>query len=587
MATYLTINSKFQPYSYEEILKPYQDKQKAYEEKSTEVQAMLDQTATWEGLLDPVKDKELYDKLQDINSRIQKASEQLGRGNLKDVTKADINALKQEYTKAFTPVATKYADWKEKAQKQQDLINQARANGKAVYATKYLTGMSITEMRSDDLTYDIVNMSDSLAKLTALGQSDGNNDIYYNSFKDSQGNPKYGSRAPKTEQEIEQEILSYIPTNLSDADKQDAIERAVEAYSVGYSASQSPENIARIKLQERQQSISEAASYRSNVAFNMERLFENAALNEYAPGVIISRDGNNFLDTNKLDKNGNPTVIHPSEYKAYNIDKYIKASTTKDNKNNTNPNTDPYYDADTKLYYDVIDGKRIYYKNAGRAGEVQVDGTKVYKKDNIWQDYNTKKEYYKDPETSTYQEIISTNRVTKLNNRNNMYNSNTSNIQVINNFMNQNKGIVRLSNGKRAVATDPKTDIDAIKAIDARGKMQTISVDTAKEKWPKRTSEINNLLLKYGLEKDEVVIIYDNSDDKPQNSFYIVLTKVPSEILDAQGKSTKAYIYKNNPAIEEIGITDRIYGENVPEEVGDGGLEDKSSIVVEPSADQS
>ena len=28
----------------------------------------------------------------------------------------------------------------------------------------------------------------------------------------------------------------------------------------------------------------------------------------------------------------------------------------------------------------------------------------------------------------TYQEIISTNRVTKLNNRNNMYNSNTSNI---------------------------------------------------------------------------------------------------------------------------------------------------------------
>ena len=61
MATYLTLNSKFTPYTYEEILKPYQDRQKALEDKLTALEETSAKASLWEGILDPVADKANYD----------------------------------------------------------------------------------------------------------------------------------------------------------------------------------------------------------------------------------------------------------------------------------------------------------------------------------------------------------------------------------------------------------------------------------------------------------------------------------------------------------------------------------------------
>lgn len=552
MATYLTLNSKFTPYTYEQALKPYQDRQKAYEEKSAEVMAILDQTATWEGLLDPQKDKQIYDKLQEFNNKVEAASEQLGRGNLSEVTKADINALKQEYTKSFTPILTKYTDWKDKAQKQADLIDQARARGEDVYATKYLPGMSVTQMMSDDFTYDLVNMTKTYAELAALGQADGTNDIYYNNFKDAQGNPKYGSKAPKTENQILEDILSYIPTNLSDTDKQEVIRKATEAYTVGYAGAQSPENIARIRLQERQQSVAESNQYRSQVALNMENLLNNASLNMFAPGVRISKDGNSFIDSETGE------IIPQSEWENRGINKYLTSTLSPQN----TPPGGLY--KDNIGYYEVVEGKRVYYSSNNKKAKLPMNDTKVYVGENTWQDYETNKLYYEDPETKIQHEIINDDRVTQLQEKAGRGNVQKTGIERINNFINNYAGIGRLSTGQKTTPPDRNTNIQAIKTLNDNQSLERLNVESAKQRWPEKVSAINNFLISNGLSQDEVIIIYNKKDsraEKTGNDFYIVTTKIPKQLTDSQGQPTKSYIYVNNPAVEEMGITGIIYGQ--------------------------
>lgn len=565
MATYLTLNSRFTPYTYEQALKPYQDRQKAYEEKAAEVMAILDQTATWEGLLDPEKDKQIYDKLQEFNSKVEAASEQLGRGNLSDVTKSDINALKQEYTKSFTPILTKYTDWKEKAQKQADLINQARARGEDIYATKYLPGMSVTQMMSDDFTYDLVNMTKSYAELAALGQADGTNDIYYNNFKDKQGNPKYGAKAPKTEDQILKDILSYIPTSLSDTDKQEVIRKATEAYRVGYADAQSPENIARIRLQGRQQSVAESNSYRSQTAANMENLLNNATLNMYAPGVRISKDGNSFIDSETGE------IIPQSEWENKGINRYL-TSATNPHPGDGNPTNGLY--KDNIGYYEVVNGKRVYYSNNTKKAKLPMDGTKVYVEENTWQDYETNKLYYKDPETNIQHEIINNDRVTQLQEETGRGHVQKTGIQRINSFINDYAGIGRLSNGLQTTPDDKSTYIQNIKTLNDNQSLAYLTVESAKQKWPDRIGAINNFLISHGLSQDEVMIIYNKNEAnrtvRKGNDFYIVATKIPKQLTDSQGQATKNYIYVNNPAVEEMGITGIIYGQ-VPAASNQGG----------------
>ena len=119
MANYTLIaNTNFQPFSYEELLKPVAEATKVHRELEDSYGEYGDKAGVWENLLDSEKDNEAYNMyskyINDLNANI----DELAAKGLDNNSRRKWLKMRQRYSKEITPIEQAYANRAKEAEAQ-------------------------------------------------------------------------------------------------------------------------------------------------------------------------------------------------------------------------------------------------------------------------------------------------------------------------------------------------------------------------------------------------------------------------------------------------------------------------------------
>lgn len=125
MAGYnISINSKFNPFSYQELLAPVMAETQAHKTTEEAYGALDAEAAQWENLLDPVRDKDLYDQYKNYRQGIANMVDKLNTEGYYQNAYKDALAKRSQYVQDIMPIKSAYDRW------QSDIKTQAEARAK-------------------------------------------------------------------------------------------------------------------------------------------------------------------------------------------------------------------------------------------------------------------------------------------------------------------------------------------------------------------------------------------------------------------------------------------------------------------------
>jgi hypothetical protein len=157
--TYIVTNNKFKPYTFEEMLKPYQMYTEAYNKADTELNTLLEDAAT-KGFNFSPQDTAEAEAYNAILGRIQTASEQLATG-LNPALSKEIQQLNKDYRKVMLPIQQQLNKRAELAAEQRELLSK----NPNLRFTKDYSAASLKDITSSS-TYNVIDL-DNLYKTTA------------------------------------------------------------------------------------------------------------------------------------------------------------------------------------------------------------------------------------------------------------------------------------------------------------------------------------------------------------------------------------------------------------------------------------
>lgn len=149
--TYIVTNNKFKPYTFEEMLKPYQMYTEAYNKADTELNTLLEDAAL-KGFNFSPQDTAEAEAYNAIIGKIQTASEQLATG-LNPALSKEIQQLNKDYRKVMLPIQQKMAKRSELANEQRNLLaSNPDLRFTVDYSTASLDGITSSS------SYGIINL---------------------------------------------------------------------------------------------------------------------------------------------------------------------------------------------------------------------------------------------------------------------------------------------------------------------------------------------------------------------------------------------------------------------------------------------
>lgn len=157
--TFITNTSNFRPFSFQEMLQPYQIYIEAYNQADAELNTLLEDAAT-KGFNFAPQDVEEATAYNNIIDRIKSASDQLASGLNPQLSK-EINQINKDYRKVMLPIQQKLNKRAELAAEQRELLSK---NSNLRFTKDYSTE-SLGNITSSS-TYDVIDL-DNLYKTTA------------------------------------------------------------------------------------------------------------------------------------------------------------------------------------------------------------------------------------------------------------------------------------------------------------------------------------------------------------------------------------------------------------------------------------
>lgn len=523
MATYLTLNSKFTPYTYEEILKPYQDRQKALEDKLAALEETSAKASLWEGILDPVADKASYDSFNQFKSRLEDLSGKLSTGDASAVTKQELSKLKQEYNKQFAPMELKYAELKQAQEEQRKAALQAAVAGKNIRFTKDMQGVSLTSAMTDPTwnQYGTINFDDIAEQSVAAGTSYGKNAAFYNVFGTTRGNTAPEDVNTTLEKLYSQYIPSGISTSLSDEIKgvinNSFLLGSQQSYAKDISDILDTDAARKIQANQASANLTNAMTARYELLAELQ-----AKGQTIKDGKIVNIDGgtgtengtsSTGIDYSKLKFDNNYPQLHYLE-DANGNRKYYK----KNSKNN---------------YSEVpMDGSKVAFKQNGKIKYYDYKDGKVYIKD---QDNNYVEDVAKERSSTYNDEIRKTAR---------------------DNFKNKNNNVLYINKDQMLKYSEMKEGLDYISTLEE----DRIEIIPAEEFIRENSYNIRDKFYEEqkkqialtGYDPDQLVIIRDK--DNPNKAF-IVLKNEPGLPISYLSNYPKLYMKANGMEATEEPLT--------------------------------
>lgn len=138
---YITIGSKFQPFTYEELVRPYQKYGEAYREQEAIYSDAMDKTGIVGGKINDQREAETYKKYMDYQTELQQSADALTKG-LNMGSRRNLMNVRKKYASEILPIAQLIEKRDQIAEEQR---KGAIADNSIIYDKDYSV-MSLDEM---------------------------------------------------------------------------------------------------------------------------------------------------------------------------------------------------------------------------------------------------------------------------------------------------------------------------------------------------------------------------------------------------------------------------------------------------------
>ena len=170
MANYLVINSKFQPFSFERYLQPYQIYGEAYKEIENQYEELATKANIWDEMANKQTDPYAYNMYKTYSNDLEKQADQLAREGLTPASRQNMLKMKQRYSSDIIPIEQAY-------NRRQELINEQRkallSDPSLMYDIDYRTVSLDKLIKNPGMSYSNVSGNDlyNKGKETAMSAS--------------------------------------------------------------------------------------------------------------------------------------------------------------------------------------------------------------------------------------------------------------------------------------------------------------------------------------------------------------------------------------------------------------------------------
>lgn len=124
MANYFVINNKFKPYSFDELIKPYQMYGEAYKEQESALSDLNQQASTLAAALSETNDPVAYATYSKYLADVQAAADEIATSGLSNSSRRKVKDLSARYNGEISPIQNAYNKREQLAKE----IRQARLN---------------------------------------------------------------------------------------------------------------------------------------------------------------------------------------------------------------------------------------------------------------------------------------------------------------------------------------------------------------------------------------------------------------------------------------------------------------------------
>ena len=125
MANYeLVVNSKFQPFSFERYIQPYQIYGAAYKELENQYGELATKASVWEEMANEQTDPYAYKMYKTYANDLEEQAGQLAREGLNAASRRDMLNMRARYSKEITPIEQAYTARQKQAEQQQQALLQ-------------------------------------------------------------------------------------------------------------------------------------------------------------------------------------------------------------------------------------------------------------------------------------------------------------------------------------------------------------------------------------------------------------------------------------------------------------------------------
>lgn len=125
MANYsLVVNSKFQPFSFERYIQPYQMYGEAYKEIENQYGELATKASVWEEMANEQTDPYAYKMYKTYANDLEEQAGQLAREGLNAASRRNMLNMRARYSKEITPIEQAYTARQKQAEQQQQALLQ-------------------------------------------------------------------------------------------------------------------------------------------------------------------------------------------------------------------------------------------------------------------------------------------------------------------------------------------------------------------------------------------------------------------------------------------------------------------------------
>lgn len=124
MANYLVINSKFQPFSFERYIQPYQIYGEAYKEIEDQYGELATKANVWDEMANEQTDPYAYKMYKTYSNDLEEQAGQLAREGLTPASRQNMLKMKQRYSSDIVPIEQAYKRRQELIDEQRELLSQ-------------------------------------------------------------------------------------------------------------------------------------------------------------------------------------------------------------------------------------------------------------------------------------------------------------------------------------------------------------------------------------------------------------------------------------------------------------------------------